>query len=191
MKSLAALLIIMGCAACNVVQDNSMQAIDAGDYTLLQSIAGNKDATSNCLGLPNGGYDVCRFIEGATISSSWKIIVPNGGSVVGNQIIVYFKDIQKTYSATDSTITIPFADILQSTVWSKDLDGEVTALALIQYKDNSGIIQTSHAMGIARLLILPSSYSVLPLDSGLAVWGTTIKCKLEYSTAGRSAYNCK
>lgn len=188
--SITLLLAIMACA-CNVVEDTSTPAVEVGDKTLLNFIAAGIDAHSNCYALPNGGFDICRFIEGTTIKSSWNIIIPKGSSIVGNQIVLFYRDFQKTYSAQDAVISIPFSDILQAKTWSKDLEGEVEALAMVQYKDSSGIIKTARALGIARILVLPASYNQLPLDSGSQAFAAKVTCRLQMATSGRSAYECK
>ena len=190
MRRLIPLLLLAACA-CDFKEDSSMPAVEAGDKTLLQFIKPGKDAISNCLALPNGGFDVCRFINGSSITSSWNIILPNGGNLVGNQIVLFYKDIQKTYSSTEAVISIPFKDILQADKWSKSLEGEVEALAMIQYKDNNGVVKTSRALGIARILVLPSEYNVLPLDSGVQAFSQKVTCRLQMATSGRSAYECK
>ncbi len=185
-------LLVGACAACNVVEDGAQPtAVDAGDKTLIQYIKPGADALSNCLALPNGGFDVCRFIEHADINSSWNILLPSGSALVGNQVVIFYRDIQKTYSANGNLISIPFADILQATKWEKSLEGEVEALAMIQYKDAQGVVKTARALGIARILVLPSTYNVLPLDSGVQAYSQELKCKLQMATSGRSAYECK
>lgn len=186
------LLMLAACAACDINEDPSTpSAVEAGDKTLIQYIKGGPDALSNCLALPNGGYDLCRFQDGAPIASSWNIILPSGSSLVGNQIVLFYRDIQKTYHASGEVISIPFKDVLQADVWDKSLEGEINALAILQYKDASGVIKTSRAGGVARLLVLPAAYSVLPLDSGVQGWSKEVRCKIQYATSGRSAYSCK
>lgn len=180
----------MSCA-CRTPIDTSKPAVEAGDYTLISGISPMGVLThSPCLALPNGGFDVCRFVEGSSVSAVWRIVVPSGKRVKGGQLIVSYKDIRKSYAPVDSVVTVPFADLVGNT-WDKAAEGEAEALAILQWQDDRGLIQETRALGIARILVLSKDYAVLPLDSGVQSFEAEVKCRLQYTSAGRSAYRCE
>jgi hypothetical protein len=170
-----------------------MEPVSAGDYTLVGAIEEPSASAihSSCIGLPNGGFDVCRFIEGAPITASWRVVVPSGKRVKSSQIIVTFGGFRKSYAPTDGVADIPFADIFGDSVWSKDKDGEVHALAVLEWEDDRGIVKTANAMAIARILVLSDKYAVLPMNSGLEIIDAEIRCHIQYTTNGRSAVRCE
>lgn len=187
------LLFLMSCAACRVQEDVSTPPASVGDHTLIMWIDPiNPDgAHSPCLGIPNGGYDVCRFVKDAKIEAVLNILIPTGGKVKGGSIVVFYKDIQKSYAPKDNLVQIPFADFFQAQKWSKDLEGEMEVVGIIQFEDDRGIIKEARALGMARILVFPAEYSVMPIDSGVQAWDAKVKCKLQYATSGRSAYRCE
>lgn len=160
--------------------DPSIPAVQAGDYTI---------ATSACGAVPGRGMDVCHVREGTRIESSWVMIVPNGKGVIDGEVDVYYRDVHRHYPITDSIVQIPWAHFFQSEKWSTDMDGEALALVLVRYKDPQGIIEVAKFRGIAKIVVTKEGYDRLPLDSGFAAWKTV--CKIQYSTAGRSAISCK
>lgn len=176
---LVALLSIAGCSG--LPKDLSMPAVEAGDYTL---------ATSACLAAPGGGMDVCMVVEGTEISSEWVLIVPaKFSSVLSGEVNVFMRDIQRSYPANEKVIRIPWKDFFASSKWDTSMDGEALALVSIRYKDAQGIEETALFRGIAKLVVTKQGYARMPIDSGVAAWQTS--CKIQYSTAGRSAISCQ
>ena len=169
-------------AACSsLVVDRSMPAVAAGDYTL---------AISACENVPGGGMDICRVRENTTIESVWKLIVPQGKNIVqGGEIDVYYRDVHRQYGVTGSVVEIPWRDFFSQERWTSDLDGEALALVLVRWKTPEGIEEVVKFRGIAKIVVTKEGYDRLPIDSGFAAWKTT--CKVQYSTAGRGAVQCK
>lgn len=167
-----------GCAA--FVVDRSISAVEAGDSTL---------ALSACGAVPGGGMDICRVTEGTVITSSWKLIVPAGRSVLGGEVDVYYRDLHKQYPVTGSVIEIPWRDFFGSDTWSSPMDGEALALVLLRWKTPEGIEEIVKFRGIAKIVVTKAGYDRMPIDSGFGVWPTT--CRIQYSTAGRGALSCQ
>lgn len=178
-RLLVFVLIIMGCET--MVIDPSMNAVEAGDYTL---------ALSACEGVPGRGMDICRVKEGQKIFSVWRMVVPvdMNHNFLGGEVVVYFRDISKTYAIQNAVIEIPWRDFFSQDTWAENMDGEFLALAALRYKDASGVEKILKGRGIAKIVVTKPGYDPLPLDSGFGAWNTT--CKIQYSTAGRSAIKC-
>lgn len=178
---IAAGALSLGGSCSGLVVDRSMNAVYAGDYTLV---------VSACGGTPGRGMDICRVKENAPISSSWQLIVPQTKSrrVKGGELTVYYRDISKTYAITGPVVQIPWKDFFGAPNWSRDMDGEAMALAEIRYVTDQGIEEIWRARGIAKIVVTRQGYDPLPIDSGFTAWGMT--CKISYSTAGRSDVKC-
>lgn len=177
------LFTILGIVCCvsDLKIDPSMSAVEANDLTLVGSA---------CEGAPGRGMDICRVKEGQAVSSSWRIVVPVDGRVfLDGELTVYFHGVSKTYPITSPLIEIPWSDLVPGPFWTRDVDGEAMALAQIRWKTPAGLIEVWKARGIAKLIVTKEGYDSLPLDSGFSAWGTT--CKIQYSTAGRSAIKCQ
>lgn len=184
-KTYLGVLFILGLTlACvhQLVLDPSASALDSGDLTL---------ALSACQGTPGGGLDICRVKEGSPISSVWRLVVPVENNVfLGGELTVYFKDQSRSYPINQPVIEIPWTNFFApNTNWSRDMDGEALALAQIRWKNPQGIEETWRARGIAKIVVTKVGYDPLPIDSGFIAWKTA--CRIQYSTAGRSALECK
>jgi hypothetical protein len=178
---LSLILLITGCRGSAYIADPSIQAVEAGDYTL---------AISGCSNVPGGGMDICRVKEGADVDSVWRLIVPVDKRVfLGGELTVYFKDVSKTYAITSPLIEIPWKDFLGATKWERSHDGQALALAQIRYKNQEGIEEIWKARGLAIIVVTKPGYDPLPLDSGFVQWGST--CKIQYSSQGRGVVSCK
>lgn len=173
-----------GLVACTIVVDRSMNAVEAGDFTL---------AISACSSVPNGGFDACRFKEGAPIQSSWITYLPYGGKVLGGEATVMYQGIEKVYSIVEDQkeIVIPWQDFFTDNVWKTQYSGVASMRIDLRILDNNDVEKTIPAVGEARIFVLSSGYSVLPVDSGYAAWEREITCKLSYTTSGRSNVTCK
>jgi hypothetical protein len=88
-------------------------------------------------------------------------------------------------------VVIPWKDILQADKWTKDLEGEAEIRAVLEWENEQGIVKSARALGLARILVLSKEYEVLAMDSGLHAWEGKLKCRVQMSTAGRSAYRCE
>lgn len=173
-------LLLSGCMG-KAILDPSIQAVEANDLTLM---------ISACEAVPSRGMDLCRVKEGAPIASSWKLVLPVGKNVfLGGEVVVYFKDISKTYPVqANPVVEIPWSDLLGDTVWKPEHDGMALAMATIRWKTPEGIEEIWKARGFAKVVVTKPGYDPLPMDSGFVTWGTT--CDIAYSTAGRSAIRC-
>jgi hypothetical protein len=178
---ISGMLFMAACSSLSV--DRSMQAVEAGDYTL---------AMSACEALPGGGMDVCRVREGEPIESSWKLVIPEDRKAVqGWEVDVYFRDGNRPahFQGQGPLVELPWKEFLGQSTWTKDLDGEAMALLLVRYKLENGIEEIVKFRGLAKLVVTAAGYDRLPIDSGFAAWKTS--CKVQYSTAGRSAVKCQ
>jgi hypothetical protein len=180
MNKILSLLTLCLTASCQTVTDPSIESIRALDVTVVMSA---------CEAMPGRGADICRVNEGAVIDSSWKIIIPEAKRIDGGEINVFFKDIQKSYAITDSVVVIPWRDLIGSNTWSVDHAGIAQALAVVRYKDDQGIIKQVRAKGMALLVVMKDGYSPMPIDSGFSAVET--RCRIQYSSSGRSAIECK
>lgn len=177
------IIFLCACACKQVIQDPSADAVDSGDLTLVHS---------PCEATPGRGMDVCRFSHGADISSVWRVIIPHGGKVVGGEVGVKYKDHPwKSFAAEGPVVAIPWAEIVGAEKWQVGHEDLVTMLAKVSYKDATGIVQLAQAEGSAQILVLEPDYMPMPIDSGYESYEAKFECKVQYSTAGRSALQCK
>lgn len=165
-----------------MVVDRSMNAVEAGDYTLISSL---------CEATPNRGIDICHASEGTTIASEWKLFLPEHARIKGGEVVVYSRDIAKTFPIGGPMVNIPFSVFFNQTIWTRDLDGELLALATVRYETPEGIEELAHFRGIAKIVVTRPGYSRLPIDSGFVAFTKDVTCKIEYTTAGRSNFYCK
>ena len=180
MNKILSLLTLCLTASCQTITDPSIDAIKALDLTIVMSA---------CEAMPGRGADICRVNEGMLIDSSWKIVIPEAKRISGGEINVFYKDIQKSYAITDSVVLIPWKDLIGASKWHVDHAGVAQALAVVRYKDDQGIIKQVRAKGLALLVVTKEGYSPMPIDSGFNA--VESKCRVQYSTAGRSALECK
>lgn len=181
----AALLLafLAGCAS-GVRIDSSPQALASGDLTLIHSLSNGP-----CSSLPAQGADVCRFIEGTPIESSWRLVLPSGKFVSGGEVTVYWKDIQKTFAVTGPVLEIPLRDLMGHDTWDSDDTDAATALAQIKVKAVDGTERQILAEGLAVIIVLKPGYSPLPISSSDQAFGGD--CALSYTTSGRTSLSCE
>ncbi len=178
--SVVFLILLLGCVS--FVIDPSPNAVDAGDLTLV----------STCNAIPVRGMDMCLFKDTAPINSSWTLVVPHDNThFLGGEITLYFGDLSKSYAITSDTIEISWAEFFKSSTWNKSLDGEVLAVAKLRYKNDEGIEEVWRGRGIAKIIITSANYNPVPLDSGYIAFEKSFKCRIGYTTSGRSAVECK
>lgn len=177
------LLLGGGCSGKALILDRSIPAVEAGDYTL---------AVSACENVPGHGMDICRVQEGDAIQSAWTMVIPTKGqAILGWEADVYYRDVVQpvSVSGVGPAIQIPWKDFFKQDTWTKALDGEAMALVTVRYRTPEGLEELVRFKGLAKIVVLSAGYDRLPLDSGFTAWGTT--CKVQYSTAGRGALQCK
>lgn len=180
MKFLAVALLGLALQGCKTITlDPSISAAEANDLTLI---------ASSCEALPSRGADICRVKEGTPVSSGWRIIIPVHENLLGGELTVYYKDFSRSYAIGGPIIEVPWIDLVRDPLWKASHDDVALALAQVRYKDEQGIEKIVRARGIAILSVLAQGYDPMPIDSGFAAFGTT--CKIQYSTAGRSALKC-
>jgi hypothetical protein len=179
--SITLVCLVLAAVGCSgLILDRSIPAADAGDLTL---------AVSACEAVPSRGLDICRVKAGAPIDSSWRLVMPTGKVISGGELKVFYRDVVRTYSIQGSLVEVPWRDVMRQDTWTESLAGTALALAEIRWKDPEGIEQVWRARGEARILVLPEGYAPMPIDSGFQTFGT--KCRIQYSTAGRSAVECR
>lgn len=139
------------------------------------------------------GVDSCHFTVGDLIDGSWTLVVPPPGPskfVTGGTVDVYFKGTHKSYPILSWTTQVPFADLFGGGNWTADKDETVVeALATVNWTDEQGLNQVTLYRGVAVLIVTAAGYDRMPFGSGNALWGAT--CRVELSSAGRSAVVCK
>ena len=169
------------CCVPKLTLDPSISAVEANDLTL---------AVSACEGAPGRGVDVCRVKESQKIDQVWRLVVPvDHNTFLDGELTVYFHGASKSYAIQNALVEVKWDDLIGSSVWTRDMDGEALALAQIRWKTPAGITEVWKARGIAKVIVTKEGYDPLPMDSGFSAWATT--CKVQYSTAGRSAVSCK
>lgn len=161
--------------------DPSINAVEAGDYTL---------AMTACGAAPGGGLDICRVNEKDPVTSVWTLILPSG--TLGGELDVSYKDVTRAYAVAkgQAVVKIPFADIIGHPIWELADDGQVLAVGKLRYINSAGVEQEWFARGLAELIVTKQGYAVLPLDGG-GYTARVTTCKISYSTAGRSGMVCK
>lgn len=179
-KIVAVSLGLLALASCRgrLVLDPSPQAAEAGDFTL---------AVSACEAMPGRGADICRVTAGTKISSVWRVIFPWGDHIRGGELVAHFRDVTKTYAVKGQALEIPFSDFYGHDIWDSSDDGEILLVGKLRYFDGTSERQW-WARGIALVIVTLPEYSVLPIDSGYA--GMKTRCKIQYTTAARSAIKC-
>lgn len=186
--SLSAVLVLLSCSTA-IVKDNSIDAFASSDLTLVSSCLSTSGPTISM----SSGVDSCQFTVGDIVSGAWTLVVPspkNAKNIVGGTIDVYYKDKHKAYPVDGWANQVYFRDFLQLQHWTKDYDeGVVSALVTISWVDNEGVNQLSKFRGLAVLVVTARGYDRMPIGSHNNAWGTT--CKVQYSTAGRSAVECR
>ncbi len=172
--------LLVGCTT--IVIDRSLPAVEAGDYTIAMS--------AGCGAVPGLGMDVCHVRAGTKIEAVWNLAVPSGHKeILGGEVDVYYRDVHKSYGITGRVVSIPWKDFFGSDTWESSMDGEALALVLIRYKTPEGIEEIAKYRGIAKIVVTKEGYDRLPIDSGFGAFTST--CRIVYSTAGRSAMECK
>lgn len=183
---------LLSCCTPLVIDQESTDAFAAGDFTLASSCIATPGKT---FGMASG-VDSCHFTVGDQIgSATWTLVVPppsTAQQVTALEIDVYVPkySLHKTYSAAnDWALEIPFSDLF-GTTWTADQDEAVVeALATITYVDNEKVNHVLKTRAIAFMVITAAGYDRMQVDSGNQAWGVT--CKVQISTAGRSAVECK
>lgn len=174
--------------ACKTNFDISPEAYASSDFTLISALSDGP-----CKAIPAGGADVCRFKDGAQVESVWRMVIPQTSGIlaakVTGQVTVYFRDFSKVYPVDGQTVLeVPFSDLVGPT-WEKSDGGVATALAELKYTSSDGVERVMLAEGMAVMIVLSKDYDPLPLDSGNQNW--SMACRVDYTTAGRSALECK
>jgi len=176
---IALFMVLMGCQTIN--RDKSpTTAIDAGDKSLIHSA---------CHAGPTVGFDICKVHEGRKIKEVWKLIVPFDNRVDYGAIRVQWKNKVKTYRIKSVVVSIPFRDIIGENVWKKDHEAPIQAQVGLKLKNSNGESQWVDLLGYAFPIVLTESYKPFFMDSGDQYFET--RCKIQYTTAGRSDIRCK
>ena len=176
--------LLIACNAHTIVMDTSMNAVIAGDYTLL---------TASCSPMVSQGADICRVNEGTEISQVWTLLLPKGQGVLGGQITVTYKGAETgiTIPVGGGAVEIPLKSILDHDgPYMYDDRGSIVALADVQYKDNQGAISHVQMRGLLILAVLDKGYQPLPIDGGGSV-AFKQHCDLLTTTSGRTSVKCK
>lgn len=182
MRFLIAALLGLALQGCKTIPVDPFPSAFGSDLTL---------AISACAGMPGRGADICRVQAGSQVESVWRVVLPKHEAILGGEVAVFFKDISRTYAVEKGqmVVDIPWKDLVAGPLWEAKDEGEALALAKLRYTNAQGIEELIRAKGLAILLVNPKGYEPMPIDSGFAAFEGT--CRVQYSTAGRSAIECK
>lgn len=162
-----------------------MNAVDAFDYTLALN--------AGCAPMPGEGGDLCRVHEGDAIDTVVSIVLPK--KHIGGEITVNYRSITKTYGVKEGDLLfeIPLKEFFETDHWVRaDHNGIALVLAALRFKDAQNIEYVGKARGMAIFVVMVPDYNPMPIDSGFHASETEVTCKVQYSTAGRSAVGrCK
>jgi hypothetical protein len=173
--------VVTGCAS-GVLVDSSKAAAQSGDLTLVMS--------GGCSAMPGQGADICRFVEGSPIASSWTFVLPTSKYLLSANLRIRYRDRVMSIGAPNgNVISIKWADIVGHSTWLASDDGLAQVTGTLQFKSPNSTAEYADVLGIALLVILSPGYSPMPIDSGHQA--TSNVCTIEYSTAGRSAISCR
>lgn len=175
----AALFLLAACASLPLPVDDSMTAAAAGDLTLIHS------ACAEQLG---HGYDLCRVTEGAEVVETWSLVFPWAGSFVDGDVSVSYLGTEHRFKVTGPQLDIPWKLLTGKATWSKGDDSPAQARAALKFHQDDGDHWVD-LLGFAFPIVLKQGYAPLPLDSGRSF--TEAVCRLQYSSAGRSAVECR
>lgn len=179
-KLWASVLVVSISSCATVVMDRSIPALEAGDLSLVHA------ATE---GPPQVGIHALRFKKGDKIDEVWRLFFPVHSAVKGGEVVIYFKNqTAKPYPIKGSVVEIPWKEVVGNDTWMPEHDGLASALAVIEYTNAEGIEETIKMRGDARLIMLEPGYDPMPFGSPSAMTETV--CKIQYSTAGRTAVKC-
>lgn len=168
-------------ASCHaMVIDPSMTAIAAHDQTMI---------VSACHAAPSQGVDVCRVKEGARITEKMIFVVPWTKDSDWGQMSLRYRDHVLSVPVEGPTVEVSFFELLdEQETWTRDLEAPVQARASIRYKTDTGAVFVD-LIGYVFPIVLAQGYDPLPMDSGVEAFQNT--CRVQYTSAGRSAIECR
>lgn len=169
--------LLTGCNA--MVIDTSMAATAAHDQTLI---------VSACHAAPSQGVDVCRVKEGARVTEKMIFVVPWTKDSDWGQMSLRYRDHVLTVPVDAATVEITFAELVEADTWAHELEAPIQARASIRYKTDQGAVFTD-LIGYVFPIVLAQGYDPLPMDSGAEAFQNT--CRVQYTSAGRSAIECR
>lgn len=175
--SLGILFLFSGCKSIPI--DPSIAAAFAGDKTLIMS--------AGCSTVPAQGLDICRVQEGGSVQEVLTVVMPSVKGLTG-ELKARFKGIVKTYAINATVTQIPWKDLLDHDSYSMEDQGLLQLTGSLRADLPDGVRFTD-LLGYAYLIVLGKGYSPMPIDSGNHAWGAT--CRVQISTSGRSAMECK
>lgn len=181
-RALAALALVLA-TGCNTlaIDPVGVTAAEAGDYTLVQTTPGT---------VFGQGGNIYRFALNGPVAEKWTLITPAGKPILGGELRVRYggRVIPGVINPDSPIQEIAWKDIVGADKWTTDLSGPVQVTATLKYQGLNGPEWVDY-LGIAFIVVLPEGYSPLPFNSPNAAFQT--KCTMQYTTAGRSALECK
>lgn len=174
-------LVLLGAASgCHsMVIDPSMLAKAAHDQTLI---------VSACHAAPSQGVDVCRVKEGAAIAEKMIFVVPWTKDSDWGQMAIRYRDRDLSFPIEAATVEVSFAEVTGAETWTRAVEAPIQARASIRYKTDSGAVFVD-LIGYVFPIVLAQGYDPLPMDSGVEAFQNT--CRVQYTSAGRSAIECR
>lgn len=163
----------------SMVIDPSMTAKAAHDQTMI---------VSACHAAPSQGVDVCRVKEGARIAEKMIFVVPWTKDSDWGQMSVRYRDHVLTLPIEEAVVEVGFAEVTDEETWTRAAEAPIQALASIRYKTDSGAVFVD-LIGYVFPIVLAQGYDPLPMDSGVEAFQNT--CRVQYTSAGRSAIECR
>jgi hypothetical protein len=176
----AVLLLAVACATPLPLQlDPATTAAAGGDATLVHS------ACAEQLG---HGYDLCRVTEGAEVVETWAFTFPWAPGFVDGDLNVEYLGQTHVFKITGPTLEVPWKLLTGGATWKQEDRAPAQARAAIKFKAPDGDHWVD-LLGYAFPIVLKQGYAPLPLDSGRNF--TELVCRLQYTSAGRSAVQCQ
>ncbi len=176
-------LILLKCNGSSFVQDTSIDAVNAYDYTAIMAA---------CSPMAGQGADICRVHEGAEITQVWSLVVPKNDRILGGELTVTFRgnDFNLSIPPKGGVIEIPLKSVLGHDVWEASDRGSAVALLQVKYQSDTESEAYTHMRGLVIFAVLDAGYQPLPVDGGGPV-AFKSTCIASFTTAGRTSLVCK
>lgn len=168
-------------ASCQtLVVDPSPAAADKGDKTLIVSAGGSAPKLRQ-------GFDMLRVVEGSLIQEIITLPVPLGGPLLAVELRIRYKGEIIPWTVDKLPVEIPWKELIKHDTWQLDDESPVQISGTVRYQGGTNE-EFFRVLGFVFPVVLKKGYSPMPIDSGNHTWET--ECKIQYSTAGRSAIQC-
>ncbi len=104
------------------------------------------------------GIDACRFMEGSGIEAVWQVHLPPGAR---HEVRIRFKDRVTQVTSKESTLRLPWKEIVGSDIWFREHDGPVQLLSTTYSRGGEKTL----GLATAHLIILKPGYNPVPVNA--------------------------